>query len=68
MNSTALLRLPAVKQMTGLGRSTIYKLMAEGRFPCPRRISNRSVAWSMADVGHWIDTRELVRSGTVGST
>ena len=30
-----LLRLPAVKQATGLSRSTIYRLMAKDAFPRP---------------------------------
>jgi len=29
-----LLRLPAVLQATGLARSTIYRMIAEGKFPC----------------------------------
>ncbi|WP_258240866.1 AlpA family transcriptional regulator [Pseudidiomarina homiensis] len=28
-----LIRFPQVKDMTGLGRSSVYKLMSEGRFP-----------------------------------
>lgn len=62
MNSHALLRLPAVIEMTGLGRSTIYKLMAKGQFPTSRRISSRLVAWSTADIDQWIETREPSRS------
>ncbi|MDO9200297.1 MAG: AlpA family phage regulatory protein [Hydrogenophaga sp.] len=30
--------MPSVMQMTGLGRSTIYKLMAQQQFPCPVRL------------------------------
>jgi Prophage CP4-57 regulatory protein (AlpA) len=29
------LRLPAVMRLTGLGRSTIYRMVADNRFPCP---------------------------------
>jgi prophage regulatory protein len=65
MNSQTLLRLPAVIEMTGLGRSTIYKLMAEGQFPCSRRISSRLVAWSTGDIAQWIDTREPSRARVV---
>lgn len=54
---TLLLRLPAVMKMTGLGRSTIYRLVAQQRFPCPVRIANRAVAWRRSDVYQWSDAR-----------
>lgn len=62
MNPQPLLRLPAVIQMTGLARSTIYKLMAEGQFPGSRKITQRSVAWSSVDIVQWIDSRAPSRS------
>ena len=40
-----ILRLPAVKQRTGLGRSTIYSRIALGKFPRPIRLSERCVGW-----------------------
>ena len=52
-----LLRRPAVMKLTGLGRSTIYRMVAERRFPCPVRITNRAVAWRRADLDHWSDAR-----------
>jgi len=52
-----LLRLPAVMKLTGLGRSTIYRMVAEHRFPCPVRITNRAVAWRRTDVDQWSDAR-----------
>ena len=62
MNPQTLLRLPAVIQITGLARSTIYKLMAEGQFPGSLRITQRSVAWSSADIAQWIESRAPSRS------
>lgn len=35
------LRMPTVMRMTGLGRSTIYRLIAEHKFPSPVRLVNR---------------------------
>jgi len=55
--SSLLLRLPAVMKLTGLGRSTIYRMVAERRFPCPVRITNRAVAWRRADLDHWSEAR-----------
>lgn len=55
MHSTQLLRLPAVKDRTGLGRSTIYALVAAGRFPAPVPIAARAVAWDSRAIDKWIE-------------
>jgi len=53
----ALLRLPTVRQLTGVGRSTIYKLIAEDKFPKPVRIGERAVAWRESEVSRWNQAR-----------
>jgi prophage regulatory protein len=40
---TAFLRLGDVMRITGLARSTVYRLMAETGFPAPRRLARHSV-------------------------
>ncbi len=50
----ALLRLSDVCEIVGLSRSTIYGRMADGQFPRPIRVSERSVRWRSADVAEWI--------------
>jgi prophage regulatory protein len=52
--SFRLLRLPEVKNRTGLGRSTIYGEIAAARFPEPVKISSRCVAWIEFEVADWI--------------
>lgn len=52
-----LLRRPDVIERTGLSRSTLYTLIANGRFPAPVRIATRAVAWHEADVDAWIKGR-----------
>ena len=52
-----LIRLPEVKTRTGLGRSSIYRLIATGAFPRPRKIAERAVAWRESDIQTWIDAR-----------
>jgi prophage regulatory protein len=47
------LRMAGVMHMTGLGRSTIYRLMAEHKFPSPVRLAKRAVAWRRADLEQW---------------
>jgi prophage regulatory protein len=53
-----LVRLPAVVQTTGLGRSTLYRLISAGQFPVPLRLSHRSVAWRLAEVEAWVESRQ----------
>ena len=38
-----LLRMGAVMQVTGLARSTIYKLIAENKFPQPAQLTGREL-------------------------
>jgi prophage regulatory protein len=54
---TTLMRLPKVIQMTGLARSTIYKLISDERFPPPLKLSQRAVAWRLMDIERWIASR-----------
>ncbi|MDD2893402.1 MAG: AlpA family phage regulatory protein [Halothiobacillaceae bacterium] len=43
-------RLPTVKAVFGHSRSTIYRLAAQGKFPSPIKISERSSAWKNSDL------------------
>ena len=52
-----LLRMGAVMQVTGLARSTIYKLIAEDKFPQPVQLTGRAVAWRRADLERWSAAR-----------
>jgi prophage regulatory protein len=45
--------------LTGLGRSTIYRLMADDQFPPPVRLTKRIVVWRRADVEQWFETRPV---------
>jgi prophage regulatory protein len=37
----------------GLKRSSIYRYVAEGRFPHPIRVGIRGVRWRLSDVLAW---------------
>jgi len=52
-----LIKLPEVKNRTGLGRSSIYGEIAAERFPSPIKIGLRSVAWIESEVTDWIERR-----------
>ncbi|MFO1219858.1 MAG: AlpA family phage regulatory protein [Burkholderiaceae bacterium] len=53
-------RMSVVIQMTGLGRSTIYRLMAENKFPSPVRLATRAVAWRRVDLERWSEARQSI--------
>jgi len=60
-----LLRLPQVIDATGLGKTTIYALQAEGDFPMRVKITAHSVAWVEEEVQAWLAARiEQARSET----
>ena len=52
-----ILRLPAVRAVTGLSRSTLYNRMAEGRFPAPIALGGRAVGWIEAEIQGWLEER-----------
>lgn len=53
-----LVRLKEVIRMTGVSRSTIYKLINDSDFPPSQRIGSRSVAWWLRkNVDSWIASR-----------
>ena len=54
-----LLRLPAVMHVTGLSRSTLYRLIAGEQFPRPVRLGLRAVAWRRSDVEAWSEARPI---------
>ena len=46
--------------MSGLGRSTIYRLVVEDKFPQRVRLANRVIAWRRTDLERWTEMRPTV--------
>jgi prophage regulatory protein len=57
LSPVKLLRFPAVRERTGLSRSTIWRLERRGEFPQHHRIAPNIVAWSEPEVSRWIEER-----------
>jgi prophage regulatory protein len=55
--ATTILRLPTVKARTGLGSSTIYKFISEGRFPKAVALGDRAVGWVESEIQQYIEDR-----------
>ena len=51
------LRRKAVQEMTGLSCSTLYALMASGRFPRPVKLTGKAVAWPETAIAEWLASR-----------
>lgn len=51
------LRRDKVQARTGLSRSSIYQMMAEGRFPKPIHLGTRAVGWLEHSINQWIEDR-----------
>lgn len=58
-----LIRLAAVLQRVGLGRTAIYELIANGSFPEPFK-SGRASLWREDEVEAWIRGLSRVRGAT----
>ncbi|WP_422346039.1 helix-turn-helix transcriptional regulator [Parasphingorhabdus sp.] len=58
--SARLLRLSEVQHRVGLGRSTIYRWMEDGKFPRPHSIGGYSVRWLESDIDGWIASKTLL--------
>lgn len=52
-----LMRLKQVCAKTGIARSTIYKMMAEGTFPKSIKVTAKSVAFPSNQIDQWIAAR-----------
>ena len=51
-------RREEVTRLTGLARATIYKKVADGTFPPPRRLGDRAVGWRASDICDWLQAPE----------
>ena len=61
------LRRRQVEARTGLGRSAIYALIANGQFPTPIRLSAHTVGWLEHEIDAWIAGRtQASRKGVTG--
>lgn len=53
LDDVSFLRLPEVKALTGLSKTSIYELIRSKRFPAPVRLGPRAVAWVRSEVRQW---------------
>ena len=52
------LRRSEVLARCGIGKSTLYRLIADRQFPAGCRLSERTVAWPETEIDAWIEDRK----------
>jgi predicted DNA-binding transcriptional regulator AlpA len=53
LDDVTFLRLPEVKAITGLSKTSVYALIRGKSFPAPVRLGPRAVAWVRSEVRQW---------------
>jgi prophage regulatory protein len=53
VDDVVFLRLPDVKAVTGLSKTSLYALIKEKSFPSPVRLGPRAVAWVKSEIRQW---------------
>ncbi len=51
------LRMKDVCERVGLGRTTVWRLTKEGKFPASHLLGSRSIGWLESDVEKWMKNR-----------
>lgn len=59
-----ILRLPQVKVLVGLSRSSIYLAISRGEFPRPVSLGVRAVGWLESEVDAWLSKRVELSRGS----
>lgn len=59
MTHRQIFKQPQVSNLTGLTKSSIYRLIADGKFPKQRKLSEggRATGWFSDEIQNWIDSR-----------
>lgn len=64
LEDVSFLRLPDVKAVTGLSKTSLYTLIRNRNFPAPVRLGPRAVAWVRSEVKQWAANRVLASRTT----
>ncbi len=63
LSGQRILRLPDVMNLVGLSRSSIYDLMARGKFPRAVSLGGyKAVGWRSNEVDDWVASRPVAGS------
>jgi prophage regulatory protein len=57
MSEDRYLREPEVQQLTGLSRTTRWRLERSDKFPKRRQLSDNAVGWRLSEISEWLSAR-----------
>lgn len=52
-----MMRRRSVERLTGLSKSTLYRLIKKGEFPQPLRMTRKAVRWRREEINEWLSHR-----------
>lgn len=58
------LRMPEIKQVTGLSRAHIYQLISKRKFPKQYKLGERAAGWLESEVSGWMQSR-IIQSRSI---
>jgi prophage regulatory protein len=56
-----MLDIKEVARITGLSKSTVNRMVDDGRFPRPVKLSPRRIGWPAVEVKAWVEDKDLSR-------
>ncbi len=59
-----ILRKPEVREISGLSRTTRWRLERDGKFPARRKLSDNAIGWLESEIRDWVATRNVSRQRT----
>ena len=60
-NQVKVIRIPAVIDMVGLCKASIYNMIKRGDFPAPIKLGPKASGWMVSEVQGWIADRASAR-------
>jgi predicted DNA-binding transcriptional regulator AlpA len=58
LNAGYMLRISALAPRLGVSKNTIWRLVRQGKFPKPIKLSDGVTVWKAEDVLAWLDSKE----------
>lgn len=61
-NQVKVIRIPAVIEMVGMCKASIYNMIKRGEFPAPIKLGPKASGWLVNEVQGWIAERISARA------
>ena len=57
MSGEQLIRLRDLLAQLGISRSAVYRMMDDGKFPRPLKLSAQTIAFKQSEIDAWVESR-----------